>query len=74
MRKQKAQIQKIIKEWKDASPKEVWEGVRDNFSQLQDTLTNKNRGEGIKFNEITGEFEAIDSDDTSQKTKELINQ
>jgi hypothetical protein len=31
MRKQKAQIQKIIKEWKDASPKEVWEGVRDNF-------------------------------------------
>jgi hypothetical protein len=31
MRRQKAQIQKIIKEWKDASPKEVWEGVRDNF-------------------------------------------
>ena len=31
MRKQKAQIQKIIKECKDASPKEVWEGVRDNF-------------------------------------------
>jgi hypothetical protein len=31
MRKQKAQIQKIIKEWKDASPKEVWEGVIDNF-------------------------------------------
>jgi len=49
------------------------EGVRDNFSQLQDTLTNKNRGEGIKFNEITGEFEAIDSDDTSQKTKELLD-
>jgi hypothetical protein len=22
---------KIIKEWKDASPREVWEGVRDNF-------------------------------------------
>ena len=22
---------KIIKEWKDASPKDVWEGVRDNF-------------------------------------------
>jgi hypothetical protein len=22
---------KIIKEWKDASTKEVWEGVRDNF-------------------------------------------
>jgi len=31
MRRQKAQIQKIIKEWKDASPKEVWEGVVDNF-------------------------------------------
>ena len=31
MRKQKAQVQKIIKEYKDASPKEVWEGVRDNF-------------------------------------------
>jgi hypothetical protein len=31
MRRQKAQIQKIIKEWKDASPKEVWEGVIDNF-------------------------------------------
>jgi hypothetical protein len=31
MRKQKAQIQKIIKEWKDASPREVWEGARDNF-------------------------------------------
>lgn len=27
----KAQLNKIIKEWKDASPKEVWEGVRDNF-------------------------------------------
>jgi hypothetical protein len=22
---------KIIKEWKDATPKEIWEGVRDNF-------------------------------------------
>jgi hypothetical protein len=31
MRKQKAQVQKIIKEYKDASPQEVWEGVRDNF-------------------------------------------
>jgi hypothetical protein len=31
MRKQKAQIQKIVKEYKDASPQEVWEGVRDNF-------------------------------------------
>jgi hypothetical protein len=29
--KRKIQIQKIIKEWKDASPKEVWEGFRDNF-------------------------------------------
>ena len=48
------------------------EGVRDNFSQLQDTLK-KDRGEGIKFNEITGMFEAIDSDDTSQKTKELLD-
>ena len=48
------------------------EGVRDNFSQLQDTLT-KDRGEGIKFNEITGMFEAIDSDDTSEKTKELLD-
>jgi hypothetical protein len=31
MKKQKAQVQKIIKEYKDASPYEVWEGVRDNF-------------------------------------------
>jgi len=31
MKKQKAQFQKIIKEYKDASPYEVWEGVRDNF-------------------------------------------
>lgn len=31
MKKQKAQIQKIVKEYKDASPYEVWEGVRDNF-------------------------------------------
>ena len=31
MGKQRAKIDKIIKEWKDASPKEVWEGVRDNF-------------------------------------------
>jgi len=23
---------KIVKEWKDATPKEVWEGVRDNFT------------------------------------------
>ncbi len=31
MKKQRAQVQKIIKEYKDASPYEVWEGVRDNF-------------------------------------------
>ena len=31
MTKQRAQVQKIIKEYKDASPQEVWEGVRDNF-------------------------------------------
>ena len=31
MKKQKAQFQKIIKEYKAASPYEVWEGVRDNF-------------------------------------------
>ena len=31
MKKQRAQIQKIVKEYKDASPYEVWEGVRDNF-------------------------------------------
>lgn len=27
----RTKTKKIIKEWKDASPKEVWEGVRDNF-------------------------------------------
>lgn len=32
MRKQKAQIQKIVKEYKDATTKEIWEGVRDNFT------------------------------------------
>ena len=32
MRKQKAQIQKIVKEYKNASTKEIWEGVRDNFT------------------------------------------
>lgn len=31
MKKQRAQFQKIIKEYKDASPYEVWEGFRDNF-------------------------------------------
>lgn len=32
MKKQKAQIRKIVKEWKDASPQEIWEGIRDNFT------------------------------------------
>jgi endonuclease I len=27
----KRQFQKIIKEWNEATPKEVWEGTRDNF-------------------------------------------
>lgn len=27
----KKQFQKMVKEWKEAGPKEVWEGVRDNF-------------------------------------------
>ena len=31
MRKQKAQIQKLVKEYKDATTKEIWEGIRDNF-------------------------------------------
>jgi len=31
MKKQKAQFQKIVKEYKDATPYEIWEGVRDNF-------------------------------------------
>ena len=31
MRKQKAQIQKIVKEYKEATPIEIFEGVRDNF-------------------------------------------
>jgi len=32
MRKQKAQIQKMVKEYKDATLYEIWEGVRDNFT------------------------------------------
>ena len=32
MRKQKAKIEKIIKEWKDCTTQEIWEGVRDNFA------------------------------------------
>lgn len=31
MLKRKTKYQKIIKEWNDATPKEIWEGVRDNF-------------------------------------------
>ena len=31
MRKQKAKIEKIIKEWKDCTTREIYEGVRDNF-------------------------------------------
>ena len=27
----KKQFQKMVREWKDCGPKEVWEGVRDNF-------------------------------------------
>jgi len=32
MKKQKAQVQKIIKEYKDATLLEMWEGIRDNFT------------------------------------------
>jgi hypothetical protein len=32
MRKQKAQIQKMVKEYKDATTLEIWEGIRDNFT------------------------------------------
>lgn len=32
MRKQKAQIQKMVKEYKDATLYEIWEGIRDNFT------------------------------------------
>ena len=31
MKNQKAKFQKIIKEYKDATNKEIWEGIRDNF-------------------------------------------
>lgn len=31
MKRQKAQIQKIVKEYKDATTKEIWEAFRDNF-------------------------------------------
>jgi len=32
MRVQKAKVRKIIKEYKAATTKEIWEGVRDNFT------------------------------------------
>lgn len=32
MKRQRARIQKIVKEYKDATLKEIWEGVRDNFT------------------------------------------
>lgn len=31
MRKHKTQYKQIIKEWKEASTKEIWEAARDNF-------------------------------------------
>ena len=31
MRPTKIKVNKIVKEYKDASKKEIWEGVRDNF-------------------------------------------
>ena len=36
---------KIYKEWKEATPQEVWEGVRDNFT-LEKYLSGGLRGEG----------------------------
>jgi hypothetical protein len=32
MRAQKAKVKKIVKEYKNATAKEIWEGVRDNFT------------------------------------------
>ena len=31
MKAQKAKVRKIVKEYKSATAKEIWEGVRDNF-------------------------------------------
>lgn len=31
MNRGKAKVKKIVKEWKDATFKEIWEGIRDNF-------------------------------------------
>jgi hypothetical protein len=32
MSKGRIKYQKIIKEWKDATTQEIWEGIRDNFT------------------------------------------
>jgi hypothetical protein len=32
VKEQRAKIQKIVKEYKSATPLEIWEGVRDNFT------------------------------------------
>jgi hypothetical protein len=32
MRTQKTKVRKIVKEWKEATNQEIWEGVRDNFT------------------------------------------
>jgi hypothetical protein len=32
MKAPKIKVKKIVKEWKDATRKEIWEGVRDNFT------------------------------------------
>ena len=32
MKQPKAKVKKIVKEYKDATAKEIWEGVRDNFA------------------------------------------
>lgn len=32
MKQQKAKVNKIVKEWKEATNKEIWEGFRDNFT------------------------------------------
>ena len=32
MSKRRAKYQKIIKEWNEATPQEIWEGIRDNFT------------------------------------------
>jgi hypothetical protein len=45
------------------------QGVRDNFAQLQDTLTNKDRG-AVTFNEATGMFEGEDEDLVARTNKQ----